>query len=393
MWGKRRMIAVCARMGDPLYQEAKARLIWAAQTAQATKDVGSDVVLVGSGSTLPIKVEGPEGVRALRRLVSDLYNVEADFEIMPLYGPATSGGLNYGDVEANELFPRYVLPYVDLVHTRDPRIVKTCISAGIPVIYEDHNEDYHLSETNLDFLNQPMVRAVVAITTSVASRLELLGVARSKIVVQDSGVNRRALQRFPVRAEAWRRSLLGDGRCDRLVAYSGGLQTERGIAHIMKAALHMPDVMFALAGGYKRDIAHWLAMAKEFNLLNVRFLKYLPQAQAIELQQAADAVLMTREPGARGAISSPLKYFEYLASGTPVVSAATAVLREKDTTGLASIWYDPEVPETLVERLRELFKTYPRRIDGYAANIEQARQYTWQERQKKILSFAMPDAF
>jgi glycosyltransferase involved in cell wall biosynthesis len=219
----------------------------------------------------------------------------------------------------------------------------------------------------------------------------LMGVNRTKIIVQDSGVNSRALERYPTRAKVWRDSLLRKSKYNYLAAYSGGMQTERGIAHILYAAEKMPDVMFAMAGGNGSDIAYWLTQARQMNLSNVRFLDYLPQDQVIELQQAADVVLMTREPGARGAISSPLKFFEYLASGTPVLAAATAVLHEKNTENLAVSWYNPEDPDRIIDALLGAFKKYPRKIEGYKANIAYASSYTWSERQKKIMAFADVD--
>ena len=391
---KRMRIAITARMGDPLVQAARARLIWAAQTSQATSDLGFDVVLVGSGNNLPVKVEGPVGVTAIKRIVAGFYNVAGDFDIMPLYPPDPNKDrpAPYGGHEANNLFPRYVQPYVDLVHTRDPRIVGHCIKANIPVIFEDHNEDYHLSGDALNVnLNHPNVRAVVAITASVADRLVLMGINRTKIIVQDSGVNQRALERVPERANAWRRSLLRNSKHKYLAVYAGGLQVERGIGHIINAALHMPDVMFAMAGGNRKDIGMWIQQAKEMNLSNVRFLSYLPQDQAIALQQAGDVALMTRQAGARGTITSPLKFFEYLASGTPALCATTPVLAAKNTEGLAVTWYDPTNEENLIPALRETFEKFPRRIDGYSQNIEYVYAYTWQERQKNILAFAGAD--
>lgn len=386
---RRRIVAVCARMGDPLFQPARARLIWAAQTAQAVNDLGAQALLVGSGRGLPIKHEGPEGVKVLKRLVADMYNVAGTFSIMPLYSPPPKEGGQYGQHEAYNLFPLYVQPYVDLVHTRDPRVVANCIKSQIPVIYEDHNEDYHLAADALDLdLNNPMVVAVVAITRSVADRLVLMGTNRARIIIQDSGVNARALDRKPIRAAAWRKSLLRDGRQERLAVYTGGMQIERGIAHIMNAALRMTDVMFAMAGGNSKDIAYWVKQAKAKNLTNVQFLGYLPQNQVIELQQAADVVLMTRESGARSTITSPLKFFEYLASGTPILSARTTVLQEKDTNELSVGWYNAETQDSIISALRHIFATYPFKIEGYAENIAFSRIYTWQERQKKIIAFA-----
>ena len=221
-----------------------------------------------------------------------------------------------------------------------------------------------------------------------ADRLVLMGVNRSKIIIQDSGVNSRAFQRVPRRAEAWRNSLLWQKRQRKLAVYTGGMQTERGIQHILDAASVLDDVMFVMAGGNRNDVDRWMIQSRRYNLKNVRFLNYLPQDQVIELQQAADIVLMTRQGGHRGSITSPLKLFEYLASGTPIVGVFNSALEGKDLTNCAVRWYDPDSPADLQIAIEEALTKYPKIDRGYGANIEYARQYTWQERQKRILNFA-----
>ena len=97
---------VCARMGDPLFLAGRARLIWAAQTAQAMAELTDSCLLVGSGQHLPFKVESVDGTKSLSRVVATMYNVAGDFEMMPLYGPRVDqqNPLPYGKVEADELF-------------------------------------------------------------------------------------------------------------------------------------------------------------------------------------------------------------------------------------------------------------------------------------------------
>lgn len=379
------LYVVCARMGDPIARPARARLIWAAQTAQASADLGLPTLLTASARELPFKVEAPQSFAACRRIVSGLYNVAGDFGIRLLY-PGDSKG-SVGKWESEVEFPRHVLPYARIVHTRDPRVVSECVKRQVSVIYEDHNEDYHL-DVNPDVvgLNSPYCRAIVAITSAVSRRLIRNGVVDEKIIVLDSGVNVRAFDRFPERAQSWRTFLLRGGHSS-IAAYTGGMQEERGIGHTLNAAQELPDTMFVFAGGNARDIESWQPTVRRNGLKNVKFLGYLPQQEILELQQAADLQILSRNACGRAEITSPLKFFEYLASGTPVVSALLPVIDETEYGSAPVIWYDSGNPHTLVEAVRDSLSKYPYLSGGREEGPALARRYTWQERQAALLRF------
>lgn len=377
---------VCARMGDPIVRPARARLIWAAQTAQAMADLGVRTTLAGSAVELPFKVESPQWLAACRRLVEHFYNVPATFDVHLLY-PSRQEGTAVGAWEADVELPRHVLPFARIVHTRDPRVVAECVNRQVPVIYEDHNEDYHLGvDPDKNGLNDESCKAIVAITRSVQRRLIATGVSEHKIIVLDSGVNPRSFEPMPEMAESWRRFLLRGGY-KYIAAYTGGMQDERGIGDILNAAMQMPDTIFAFAGGNKGDNQFWKTEATRYGLRNVKFLGYMPQQAVNEIQQAADVQILSRSPGDRSEITSPLKFFEYLASGTPILSARLPVIDEREFASAPVEWYDSTNPGVLAECLYDVFDAYPYVLGGRDAGRDMARRYDWRERQKSILRF------
>lgn len=398
-----RKFVTCARMGDKIAAPARARLIWAAQTAQATRDLGLDSLLVGGAARLPFRTDTPDGYLACKRYLQTLYNVAADFDLQLLFPSAMSAGdakwkrsFADGGWEAFYEMPRYVLPHAGMVHTRDPRVVAACLDRNIDVIYEDHEEDFHVAVEDPVALglNKDRCVAVVAITESVRQRLVARGVEPSRIIVMDSGVNPRALDRRTTAAESWRRFLLQDGH-SRVIVYTGGMQVERGIEHLIQAATEMPDCMFVFAGGNEVDNRHWIEQAKVSSLSNTRFFGYCPQSVVCELQQAADVLVMTRLAGQRTEITSPLKFFEYLAAGTPVVAARISVLESPRFDDLALRWYSPLRAGELASQLRNCMEDHPRLAAGYQANRDVARDYLWTRRQAEILKFAgvaLPEA-
>lgn len=379
---------VAARAGDPILQPARARLIWAANTASATASLGIPALLAGGASALPYEVASPAGKAAARRALERLYGVEGNFDIALLQDPAAPKGQNWS---AGGQFTRQVLPDAGLVHTRDPAIVLECARRNINWIYEEHDEDYQegFASVASHFLHQPSCRAVVAITEAVAQRLSAQGVPASRLLTLDSGVSRTALLRRSKAAELWRAALLRpDFR--HLVVYAGGLHDERGIEHILRAAARLPHMMFILAGGPINDQARWCRAIEERGISNIKLIGYQEHEVVCTLQQSADIVLATRASGPRAAITSPLKLYEYLLSGTPFVTAeisGSARIRSADLAGAA---YNPMFPDELAAVITKAILRFPRKPEGHAQNIEAGLTYTWEERQRRLLSFVGP---
>ncbi|WP_417708330.1 glycosyltransferase [Roseibium aggregatum] len=387
----------CARVGDDVAARARARSIWAAQSAQATQNLGIDTCLVGGVKKLPFPALKP-GFRAKsKRYLAKLYNIEADFDVRILHSNPVEKLLpedhplvtEHGEWEFRFEVPRTVLPFAKLVHTRDPRLAAQCLKAGIRVIYEDHDEEFQVAGRPeiAELFESPHAAAIVAITSEVASRLEEHGVPSQKILVADSGVNRRAFRYCRQRTNTWRKFLLED-RYKHLVSYSGGLQLERGIDQIMETARSSPDTMFAIMGGNKSDNHMWKSFTRSENITNVKYFGFVDQKDVCDIQKACDAVLYTRSHEGRPGVTSPLKMFEYLASGAPIVSAVIPALTHMKNKDLAITWYDPSDASSLGESLQRCFRDFPRREELYEQNRALAQQFTWEERQKKILTFA-----
>ncbi len=379
---------VTARAGDPILMPARARLIWAANTASATATLGIPTLLAGGGAAVPYPLESPAGKAAALRDLERLYGVTAGFDIALLQDPKVRSDRDW---IAGGQFIRQVLPEAGLVHTRDPAIALECARRNIDWIYEEHDEDYQVGFASqaASVLRQPSCRAVVAITEAVARRLRAEGVPQDRLLTLESGVSSAAQQRRGEAAERWRASFLRPGY-RHLAAYTGGLHDERGIEHILRAAALLPHVMFVLAGGTIADQARWSRAIEVRGVGNLRLIGYLDHDAVCTLQQAADIVLATRAAGPRSAITSPLKLYEYLLSGTPFVTAEISGTAHLRRAALAGITYDPVAPDGLAAAITTVLGQFPRQSCGYAQNIGAGLAFTWEERQRRLLSFIGP---
>jgi len=81
---------------------------------------------------------------------------------------------------------------------------------------------------------------------------------------------------------------------------------------------------------------------------------------------------------------SPLKIFEYMASGLPVVAPALPRLQAIVTHEAEGVLYDPPTPAALAEALASLRDPDRRRRLGIAARARAEREYSWQAHCAKL---------
>jgi glycosyltransferase involved in cell wall biosynthesis len=116
-------------------------------------------------------------------------------------------------------------------------------------------------------------------------------------------------------------------------ACTGHLYAGRGVETFLKLARRMDDVQFIWAGGKADDVAHWREASQRPAQRQIS-LGFVPNQQLPLYQAAADVLLMpyghnigiSSGAGNSAKISSPMKMFEYLATGRAILSERPAGL-------------------------------------------------------------------
>jgi glycosyltransferase involved in cell wall biosynthesis len=115
---------------------------------------------------------------------------------------------------------------------------------------------------------------------------------------------------------------------------------------------------------------------------NIVFTGALPHSQMPPSLAAADIGVAPFDLGAHGPLSlgfywSPLKVFEYMSSGLPVVAPAADRLPALIGHEREGLLYDPAVPGALASMLERLTDPALRRPLGDAARERAVREYSW----------------
>lgn len=273
----------------------------------------------------------------------------------------------------------------DLVYTRSPYAGYLSAKLGLRTIVETHiHTDHPEFHRVAAACRTRSCLGLVTVTSFLRDSYVDAGIPDRKIVVCEDGVDLRPFDDLPSQ-EVLRREL--GLPLERTVAtYCGHLYDHKGVEHVIGASMLVPEVLFCLVGGWPDDIRRCQAMAE--GLENVRFSGFVPNSLVPKYLAASDILLLPNSMRYAQAYStSPLKLFEYMASGRPVVAARIPALEGLLRHEKNAYLVEPDSSESMAEAVRRL-----QGDKGLALRIaEQARCdvecFTWERRFQRILDY------
>jgi glycosyltransferase involved in cell wall biosynthesis len=373
--------------------QPQAHLVQVAHTANAAANLGYPAVLVylqkGLKALNPIDLIFPFRPRKPDEELAKFYNIQDKLKVAPLPMPWPIDFVNNKLANSSTLatkyyFPLHILPKTKIVHTRDWNFVKAAIAQGIPAIYEHHHHEEKKFEPEI--VKSPLFQISVTVADTIRSTMIQNGMPPEKVIKLHNGFNHLFLERQPEKAAEWRQKLLGNKR-EHLVVYSGALHEFKGVNLLIDVAKELPEIQFALAGGNEDQVKKYQKLAQEKQVENIAFLGHLTQDKLASLLQAADILAHPHLSGEAATFTSPLKLFDYMASGTPIVSSKIPPLKEFESTKAVAGWCEPDDPHQFAQCLQQVLQTHPRKPEGYADSMEFVNQFSCENRLAKILSY------
>ncbi len=320
----------------------------------------------------------------------DFYNSQEHLRVVPLPMPYPIDRVQGKLTNSSTIATKYYLPYhlrrhTKLVHTRDWNFAKAAVKNQIPVIFEKHH--FQTTPFEKEIINSPYFQ--IAITQSEPVRQSLIkqGMPPEKVAWIYNGFEQSFLERQPQQAENWRQELLQDNR-QILVVYSGALYKFKGIDLLIEVAQLLPHIQFAVTGGKDTQVETYRQIAKEKNISNISFLGWvMPRERLVSLFQGADLLAHPHLSGKEADFTNPVKFFQYMASGTPIVATEIPPLMPFKDSPLIATWCEPDNPQKFVTAIQHALDKYPRKTEGYIDSINYARQFSWESRILNILNY------
>ncbi|HEY4240967.1 MAG TPA: glycosyltransferase family 4 protein [Kofleriaceae bacterium] len=312
------------------------------------------------------------------------YGVPRGFELEKLARPAVKGGgMVFAAGLAGQLVRRR--SWADLVYSRDVVGALLATQLRMPAVYEAHGIPARpaVRRALRRVLRRPSLRALVVISEALRRDLaaeDLLPPHAPTIVAHDAA----DAPPLPLRVPRTGRPRLG---------YIGNLYRGRGVELVVELAGRLPSCDVELVGGTERDLAYWRAQHVP---ANARFVGFVAPGELTARYATYDALLMPYPRSGIGVASdggvdtsrwcSPMKMFEYMAAGAPIVTSDLPVLGEILRDGenaLVAPAGDAAAWERAIRRLLDEPQLASRL--AHAARTQLEREHTWDARVARIL--------
>ena len=254
---------------------------------------------------------------------------------------------------------------------------------GIPYIAEIHDA----KQWSLPF--QALFRravAIVVINSAVRDALiRAFGISGDKITVQPNGID---LAMFaPDKDKAAARRALALPAEDRIALYAGKFYPWKGLETMIDAAsLLAADARVYTVGGDAGELKKVTGRELPANLTAAGAREYREMPMWLA---AADVLLLfgTKKNDYSYLHTSPMKLFEYMASGVPIVASATPANRAQ-VTEAEVFFYEPDNGESCAETVRYVLSHPDEALARAGRARESVAGFTWEKRARRILAAA-----
>ncbi|GAA3976002.1 glycosyltransferase family 4 protein [Allohahella marinimesophila] len=281
----------------------------------------------------------------------------------------------------------------DVIYTRDItllvflKMLPAWARPKVPVIYEPHTLYHKTSEKvsyELELASLKLADYFIPISHGIARDLEaILGVDPQRITVLPDGV------RVDVIASVKPQSLAGD----RLqVLYSGSFIDWKGVETLIEAIpfVSTPNVVFLALGGVGKDFERIQQLVQSLGVGDrVELRSRMSQDELMPIAKSAHIGVLPNNRTAIGAhYTSPLKLFEYMANGLPIVASDLESMREILVENEHALFFEPSNPSHLAAQLDRLLQDEEMRRSIGQRNLEAVNAYSWDSRAERIIEIA-----
>jgi glycosyltransferase involved in cell wall biosynthesis len=280
----------------------------------------------------------------------------------------------------------------DLYFTTDVDVAFWLTLTGAPTMWECHRVPRRLGRYELRrILRSSSLHGVVPLTTIASEELVALGMREERALVMGEGVDLAAYEALP--APHLCRARLGLPVDRPIVAYVGRFRTynqEKGIPELVRAMASVPVVggnapLLVCVGGPMDGVPAYRREAQAAGTPEDRlhFVDRVPSREVPYWIRAADVAVMPFPASDHSArYMSPMKVFEYMAAGAPIVATDLPAVRDVLEHDRNAWLVPPGDVDALGRGIGELL------LDAERARRLDVEPYDWTMRAHRLLAFA-----
>lgn len=280
----------------------------------------------------------------------------------------------------------------DVYHFHDPELILVGLALRMcrkKVIYDAH-EDYSTKILSKGYLprlvRKPLSKVFSQFERFAARRFNANVAATPQIAEQLPKNNTVIIRNFPIMSELASESSVAWAERSRSVVYIGATITRvRGISEMVKAIGMTNDVKLKVAGTFPEILLAEVSSLEGWEYVDVR--GFLSRNQLKELLLDVRCGLVTLHPTPAYIDSLPVKLFEYMAAGVPVIASDFPVWRQIIEKYDCGILVDPLNPKSIASAIDRIISDDIRaKTMGENGRRAVETEYNWATESLRLLN-------
>lgn len=284
----------------------------------------------------------------------------------------------------------------DLYYCRSWEVVGELLRTGTSVHMELHTLPRMWRRRFVSQCNR--CTKIICLTSPMREEIVRLGVDPKRVIIESDGVDLVRFSHFPKAAQAKSELRLPADRW--IVGYVGSLVTRNDLEKGVRELLHALSILKRsegkcfgwIVGGPDKKTDEYKKIAASLGLAD-EDIRFEGQLSASSVPMAISACDLCVYPAPKDAAShpyfmrdtSPLKLFEYLAAGKPIVCADLPPLRDIVDETMVT-FCKPGDPKSMTDAIAWVI-AHPGDAEQKAKKgKERVKWFDWKERMKRILS-------
>lgn len=282
----------------------------------------------------------------------------------------------------------------DVYHLHDPELLPIGLKLkrlGKCVVFDSH-EDVPRQMLSKPYLNKPTRWAIAQGLRAYEARAcrQLDGVIAATPFIRDKFLkinsNTIDINNYPILGELANMSSSLEKQLE--VCYVGGISKTRGIVEVVEAMGQLRSAARLNLAGRSGDASLESRVQEQPGWQHVNALGFLDRSGVRDVLARSMAGLVTLHPIINYIEALPVKMFEYMSAGIPVIASDFPLWREIIAGNDCGLLVDPLNPGAIAEAIDYLV-SHPKDAERMGRNGRRAveHQYNWDQECQKLLDF------